>query len=148
MLHELTRPVDLDRWEHFRNVGGIGVRGVGLTLEAAFDRAAYALAAVIADPATIRAVAPIALSCSARSDPDLLYEWLNAVAVAMAERQMLFQRFKVRIHGGHLRAVAWGEPMDAAHQRRAAEVKSADLRDVRVERDTRGQWVAEAIIDA
>jgi hypothetical protein len=38
--------------------------------------------------------------------------------------------------------------MDAAHQRRAAEVKSADLRDVRVERDTRGQWVAEAIIDA
>jgi SHS2 domain-containing protein len=61
---------------------------------------------------------------------------------------MLFQRFKVRIHRGHLRAVAWGEPMDAAHQRRAAEVKSADLHDVRVERDTRGQWVAEAIIDA
>ena len=40
-------------WEHFAHGADVGVRGVGATLNEAFEQAALALTAVVADPAHI-----------------------------------------------------------------------------------------------
>ena len=135
------------RWEHFAHDADIGVRGIGPTLESAFEQAAFALMAVVGDPATVAATTFIALSCKASTDEDLLYDWLNAVVFAMATQRMMFGRFKVRIHRPYLRAIAWGEPIDVARHAPAAEVKGATYTELRVHRDSAGQWTAQCVVD-
>jgi len=135
------------QWEHFPHDADIGVRGFGSTIERAFEQAAYALTAVVTDPETVEPRTAVALSCDAPSDDDLLYEWLNSVVFAMATRRMLFRRFKVRIHGNRLRAVACGEPVDVARHAPAAEVKGATYTELKVARDPGGQWVAQCVVD-
>ena len=41
------------QWEHYAHGADIGVRGIGPTVEEAFEQAAVALAGVITDPALI-----------------------------------------------------------------------------------------------
>src|SRR5512139_3851745 len=44
----------MNRWEHFEHGADIGVRGFGASVAEAFEQAALALTAVIADPAGVR----------------------------------------------------------------------------------------------
>jgi tRNA nucleotidyltransferase (CCA-adding enzyme) len=137
----------LGRWEHFAHDADIGVRGTGATVESAFEQAAYALMAVVCDPAAVAPARPVALSCNASNLEDLLYDWLNAVVYAMATRRMLFTRFKVRIRGQRLRAIAWGEPIDLERHSPAAEVKGATYTALRVWHDPAGSWTAQCVVD-
>ena len=99
------------RFETFEHVSDIGVRGVGPTLEAAFEQAAVALTSIVCDPAAVRPIDQVDLSCELPEPDDeaLLVTWLNAVIFEMATRSMLFARFSVSIDGGRLRARAAGE---------------------------------------
>ncbi len=88
-----------DSWEHFPHQADMGVRGIGLTKEAAFEQTAQALTAVITD---LRSVAPtqsVSITCQAPDDELLLVDWLNALVYEMATRKMLFSRFSVRVNG-------------------------------------------------
>lgn len=53
-----------------------------------FERAALALAAVIADPGSIKPREPVDFVCEARDDEELLVDWLNALVDEMAVRAM------------------------------------------------------------
>jgi tRNA nucleotidyltransferase (CCA-adding enzyme) len=146
-LSETDLLLPVGEWEHFAHGADIGVRGIGTTIESAFEQAALALSAVVCDPTAAAAMHPIALSCNASNHDDLLYDWLNTVVYAMATRRMLFTRFKVRIYGHHLRAVAWGEPIDVGRHAPAAEVKGATYTALRVARDSAGNWIAQCVVD-
>jgi len=67
------------RWEHYEHGADIGVRGVGASKAEAFEQAALALTAVIADPAAVQQRKRVALACEAPDDELLLAEWLNAL---------------------------------------------------------------------
>lgn len=134
-------------WEHFAHVADIGVRGFGPDKATAFEKAACALTAVIVDPGTVQPRRSVALSCSAPDDELLLVDWLNALVYEMATRRMLFCRFAVRIADHALTAQAWGEPVDVARHRPAAEVKGATLTAVKVAREATGHWVAQCVVD-
>jgi len=77
----------------------------------------------------------------------LLVDWLNALVYEMATRHMLFARFDVNIENHRLQAVAWGEPVDVARHRPAAEVKGASFCELAVRRQPDGQWIAQCIVD-
>jgi SHS2 domain-containing protein len=67
------------RWEHFTHDADVGVRGIGATLEQAFEQAALGLTAIIT---TIKNVEPqhmIAITCEAPDHELLLADWLNAL---------------------------------------------------------------------
>lgn len=134
------------RWEHFAHGADIGVRGYGATREQAFEQAAMALTAVITDPGLVRAHAEVPIECDAPDEELLLAEWLNALVYEMATRNMLFGRFKVRIDGSHLRAQAWGEPIDPARHGPAVEVKGATYTMLRVAPGADG-WTAQTVVD-
>jgi len=136
----------LNRWEHFEHGADIGVRGLGATKAAAFEQAALALTAAVADPATVRERERVPIACEAPDDELLLAEWLNALVYEMATRRMLFSRFAVALEGNRLRAEAWGEPLDAARHQPAVEVKGATYTGLRVARDN-GGWVAQTVVD-
>ncbi len=134
-------------WEHFPHQADIGVRGIGLTKEAAFESAAHALTAVITDPESVAPTQSVPIVCEAPDDELLLVDWLNALVYEMATRKMLFSRFNVRINGHSLHATAWGEPIEVARHQPAVEVKGATYTELSVKRDEQGRWVAQCVVD-
>ena len=136
----------LSAWEHFKHGADIGVRGIGFSRDAAFEQAAIALAAVVADPATIRSDTPIRIRCEAPDDELLLIDWLNALIYEMATRPVLFNRFSVTIRERVLDAVGWGEPLDRARHHPSIEVKGATYSELRVEHSG-DRWVAQCVVD-
>ena len=134
------------RWEHFEHGADIGVRGYGASVAEAFEQAALALTAVVADPSTVRPLEHVGLSCEAPDNELLLAEWLNAIVFEMATRRMLFSRFAVRLESDGLTAEAWGEEVDVARHHPAVEVKGATYTQLRVARAGDG-WVAQTVVD-
>jgi SHS2 domain-containing protein len=133
-------------WEHFAHEADMGVRGVGGTLAQAFEQAALAMTAVIADPATIAPTTAVEIHCEAPDNELLFVDWLNALVYEMATRKMLFGRFEVKLDGLRLTARAWGEPADVARHQPAVEIKGATYTALRVAQEN-GQWVAQTVVD-
>lgn len=134
-------------WEHFEHGADIGVRGFGPTLEASFEEAATALAAVVADPGTVRPLQSIAVACEAPALDILLVDFLNAIIYEMATSGLLFAAFHVTIDGTRLRAEAKGEPFDAGRHEAAIEVKGATMTALKVEQLADGRWCAQCVVD-
>ena len=134
-------------WEHFLHVADVGVRGFGESMAGAFEQAAIALTAVITEPGSVRPRIAVDIACEAPDPGILLADWLNALVFEMATRGMLFSRFEVVIDGRRLSARAWGEPVDVARHRPAAEVKGATLSELEVAQNPDGRWHAQCIVD-
>lgn len=113
------------RWEHYEHAADIGVRGLGASKAEAFEQAALAMTAAVADLQAVRPLERISVQCEAPDAELLLAEWLNALVYEMATRRMLFSRFAVTLEDHKLLANAWGEPVDAARHHPAVEVKGA-----------------------
>jgi tRNA nucleotidyltransferase (CCA-adding enzyme) len=135
------------RWEHYEHGADVGVRGFGATLAEAFEQAALALTAVVAEPAGIEAREAVDIACEAPDAELLLAEWLNAIVYEMAVRGMLFGRFEVAIDGTCLKARAFGEPTSVARHGPAVEVKGATYTSLRVAPSADGGWVAQTVVD-
>jgi len=144
---EAPTSTKIGHWEHFPHEADMGVRGYGSTKAEAFEQAALALMAVIADLDTIAARDEVVLRCEAPDDELLFAEWLNALIYEMATNNMLFSRFVVRFDGDELKAQAWGEPIDVARHRPAVEIKGATYTALRVSQDATGEWVAQTVVD-
>ena len=134
-------------WEHYAHGADIGVRGVGPTQAAAFEQAALALTAVVADPASVAPREVVPVTCEAPDDELLLADFLNALIYEMATRNMLFGRFRVTIEKGRLSADAWGEATDVARHHPEVEVKGATYTTLHVGRDAQGRWIAQTVVD-
>ncbi|MGE5323878.1 MAG: archease [Actinomycetota bacterium] len=124
----------------------MGVRGMGSSREAAFEEAALAMCAAIADPALVRPETMVAVDCNAKEDEFLLVDWLNALVAEMSARRMIFRRFEVEIIDGHLHGRAWGEVVDPSRHHPAVEVKGATLTELKVVNDN-GLWTAQCVVD-
>ncbi len=133
-------------WQHFEHEADIGVRGIADSLEAAFEQAALAMTAVIADLETINAEELVTVECQAPDKELLLVDWLNALIYEMAVRKMLFSRFTVKIDNEVLRAKAWGERVDVKRHQPTVEIKGATYTELKVAQQSR-HWLAQCIID-
>lgn len=134
------------RWEHFEHMADMGVRGIGPSREAAFEEAARAMCATVADPALVRPESLVEVDCTATQDEFLLVDWLNALIAEMSARRMIFCKFEVRITNGHLHGRAWGETVDPARHHPAVEVKGATLTELKVIHDDT-LWTAQCVVD-
>lgn len=134
-------------WEHFHHQADIGVRGVGETVEEAFEQGAVALAAVICTPAKVEEKKCVRITCQAGDSELLFADWLNAIIYEIATRTMLFGRFEVRIEDDTLYGSAWGEPVDAEKHEIAVEVKGATYTELKVFQNDQGKWIAQCVVD-
>ncbi len=136
----------MKRYEHFAHEADIGVRGVGSSCAEAFEQAALALTAIVTDPARVKTLERVELTCEAPDVELLLPDWLNALIYEMAVRHMLFGRYEVAIAGSSLRGAAWGEAVDAVRHQPAVEPKGATYTALSV-RNENGVWIAECVVD-
>ncbi|QKT04877.1 archease [Ectothiorhodospiraceae bacterium 2226] len=134
-------------WSHYTHGADIGVRGRGPSKASAFEQAALALAAVVADPAQLGDAVQIDIACEAPDDELLLADWLNALVYEMAVGGLLFSRFEVRLEPGRLQAKAWGERVDLSRHEPVVEVKGATYTTLRVAQEPDGAWVAQCVVD-
>jgi len=134
-------------WEHFAHGADLGIRGVGMTREEAFEQAALALSAAVTDPSKIAPDTAVTVVCEGPDDRFLLVGWLNALIYEMAVRKMLFSRFKVTIDGATLHGQAWGELVDPRRHEPGVEPKGATYTAVAVNRAPDGAWVAQCVVD-
>lgn len=135
------------RWEHFAHDADIGIRGFGDSPAEAFEQGALALTAVVSDPARIRPGQAVSIRCRAPDIELLFVEWLNALVFEMTTGSVIFSRFAVSIEGDRLEGTAWGEGVDVARHRPAAEIKGATYTELRVERGEDGIWIAQCVVD-
>ena len=134
-------------WEHFHHQADIGIRGIGDSLEKAFEEGAIALMQVICTPEQVKPIQTIEIQCSA-DDKDLLFaDWINALIYEMDVRKMLFSAFKVHIHNHQLTAAVRGEPIDFDKHEIAVEVKAATYMELKVYENDRHQWIAQCVVD-
>jgi SHS2 domain-containing protein len=135
------------RWEHLPHGADIGVCGFGSSKSEAFEQAALALTAIVADPTSVAARESIAIACESSDDELLLVEWLNAVIYEMATRRMLFAQFEVRVEDHQLAATARGEAIDVDRHQPGVEVKGATCTELKVTQEANGAWRAQCVID-
>jgi SHS2 domain-containing protein len=139
-------------WEHFEHGADVGVRGHGATPEAAFEGAAAALCALLADdPRSVRESVEERVSCEAAGLDDLLVAFLNELIFLMSSRRLVLGRFRVSIErrsGGGMRldARVFGEPIDPSRHEITVEPKGATFTALRVAREG-GRFVAQCVVD-
>ena len=134
-------------WEHFHHQADIGIRGVGDTLDKAFEEGAVALMAVICSPDKVEPKKAVQIQCESNEKDLLFSDWINALIYEMDVRKMLFSRFEVHIQNHRLSATALGEKTDPDKHELAVEVKAATFMELKVYEDTNRQWVAQCVVD-
>jgi len=135
----------LHSYEYFEHDADIGVVGRGATVERAFESAAEAMFAVMAESASLRESAEVSVSF-VEDDLDLaLVQWLNVLLGAARERGLVFRRFSLSRNGSRWEGHAWGEPWREEIER-GVEVKGATLTMLSVKSGATG-WEARCVVD-
>src|SRR5690606_3284355 len=112
---------ELPRFELFPHAADMGIRGLGRSVEEAFEQAARALTAVTTELSRVEPREAVSIECSAPSLDDLFYDWIDALVFETSSHRRLFSRFEVRIEGGRLAGRAWGEAVDRDRHEPAVE---------------------------
>jgi len=143
-MQEVT---DMPRWEHYPHDADMGVRGIGNTLDQAFEQAMLALTAIIVDPDQLKDEKQIHIQCSS-DDIELLFtDWLNEIIYHMATDHLLFHRAKIKITNGVLNAQLWGEVINVDKHQPTVEVKGATFTTLKVEQLENNEWLAQTVVD-
>lgn len=133
-------------WEHFSHGSDIGVRGFGASVESAFEQAAVALTAIVADISRINELETVEVRCDAVDIELLFVSWLNSIIYEMAVRAMLFKTFLVVTSGCSLTGTLVGEKVDPERHQVGVEAKGATVTALRVS-EQGGQWIAQCVVD-
>lgn len=141
-------------FETFSHVADIGVRGIGKTIEEAFEEAAKALFNVEVNISKVKPVMKISIKCSANNNEELFVEWLNALLSESGIREIIFSKFEVRIsenNGLKLEGFAYGEKLNIKAHEIKEEIKAATYSQLKVYKELKGnnkdKWIAQCIVD-
>lgn len=134
------------RWEHFEHGADIGVRGLGRSLDQAFEQVALALTAAVADPDRITPRETRTLTCDAPDTELLLVDWLNRLIYELTVEGMIFSTYGVETDGRNLTATCRGERLDRLRHQPAVEPKGATQTALRVD-TIDGIWIAQCVVD-
>jgi SHS2 domain-containing protein len=130
---------------YFDHDADIGVVGRGETIEEAFEAAARATFAIMADLEQVEPVDTIALDFEEADVEIALVRWLNLLITLAREHRMAFCRFRIERDGVHWRGAADGEPWRPGLDR-GVEVKGATLTMLQVKQGAAG-WEARCVVD-
>jgi SHS2 domain-containing protein len=132
-------------YSYFEHDADMGIVGRSTLLEEAFEHAAAAMFAMMADPAQIRPQASVAIEFEEADVELALVTWLNLLLGEARSRALVFGRFKLRRDGARWSGTAEGEPWRDGLER-GVEVKGATLTGLAVTQRN-GIWEARCVVD-
>ena len=142
-------------FENFEHKADIGVRGIGKTINEAFEEGAKAMFSVEVELKKVKTSKKIKIKCSAANNEELFIEWLNALLAQASLKQMVFSKFKVgKISVNkkqiELNGIAWGEKLDVKKHKAHDEIKAATYCQLKVEKKKikgKEMWICQCIVD-
>ena len=132
-------------YAYFEHDADMGIVGRGARIEDAFEHAATAMFAMMADPAQIRPEASVAIEFEEADAELALVTWLNLLLGQARSRALIFGRFRLRRDGARWSGTAEGEPWRDGLER-GVEVKGATLTGLAVT-EKNGIWDARCVVD-
>lgn len=110
----------------FDHTADVGLVAYGEDLASVFAHAGQALFSVMVDLEGVAETLCREVVVDAADREALLVEWLNELLFLVDAERLVFRRFAVAdLTGTHLRAFAYGEPIDPARHRFKTAVKAA-----------------------
>lgn len=129
------------------HTGDAGIAVSAPDLPTLFERAAWAMFAVLTDPETVEPAEQRSLEIDATDLNDLLVRWLSDLNFMHVTERMLFSTFAVAgLSERHLSATVGGEPVDASRHVVHTEIKAVTYHALAVEKRSDG-WHAQVIFD-
>ena len=139
------RAIMHEPFAYFEHDADMGIVGRGGSIEEAFEHAATAVFAMMADPTQIKPQSSVAIEFE-EADVDLaLVTWLNLLLGHARSWGLIFGRFQLRREGAIWSGTAEGEPWRDGLER-GVEVKGATLTSLAV-RQQDGIWEARCVVD-
>lgn len=132
-------------WGYFDHEADIGIVGRGETVEQAFENAASAMFAIMADVSAQECEQRVSVSFVEEDIELALVTWLNRLLAEARPRGLALGRFALRREGNAWHGEAWGIPWSEIVER-GTEVKGATLTMLRVERNGES-WEARCVVD-
>jgi SHS2 domain-containing protein len=136
----------MSSWEHFSHDADIGIRGIGKSLEEAFEMAGLSLTAVVTSLDKISPQVTISIHCKEHDVELLFYDWINELIYEMDTKKILFNKFRVHISNGSLDAECEGQRVNSVIHDPAVDVKGATMTELKVVQNDH-QWIAQCIVD-
>ena len=134
-------------FETFEHGADIGIRGIGKTLEQAFEEGAKAMfSLMVEDLSQVVPKDTIEIQCDAMDLEMLFVAYLNSLLAESDINNFIFSSFQVEIQDLNLKSKAMGEPFDPKRHVPGVGVKGATLTALAVEQKD-GYWVAQCIVD-
>jgi len=133
------------RYTYFEGEHGVGVVGYGTTLERAFEGAAEAAFALVADLSHVRPQRTLPVSFIEADDARALARWLDLLIAAARQHQLVFSEFHLQREKGRWWGCATGQRRHGAFAREL-EVLGAARGQNAVKRTASG-WEASCVVE-
>ena len=139
-------------YELLEHEADIGVKGIGPTLEEAFQEGAKAMFSVMIDLEKVEATSSVDVKCEADSIEMLFVEFLNRLLADMTISEMVFSKFEIKITKSEepetysLTGKAFGETLNQEKHQTKTEVKGATLHGVKYE-EVEGKHMIQCVVD-
>jgi SHS2 domain-containing protein len=141
----LARSITPSGDNYFEHDADVGVVGRGGTVEEAFESAAAATFAIMANLSAVRPEQSVRLDFEEADVEIALVRWLNLLLALSHEQGLVFSRFWIERDGVRWRGGASGEPWRPDLER-GVEVKGATLTMLEVKQGPDG-WRARCVVD-
>jgi SHS2 domain-containing protein len=135
----------MKQYGYFEHDADIGIIGRGATPEAAFESAAAAMFAIMAEGVEEPWEAEIAFGFEEEDLEFALVAWLNGLIARAQAEGVVLGKFELKREGSRWSAKAWGRPW-TKETVRGVEVKGATLTMLSV-KESDGLWEARCIVD-
>ena len=135
----------MEEFAYFDHDADIGIIGRGRTMESAFESAAKAMFAIMAEELPEPLEIEVSFAFEEEDVEFALVRWLNYLLAHAQSRAVVLGRFELRHEGSLWRTKAWGVPWSKEIVR-GVEVKGATLTMLSVE-ERAGLWEARCIVD-
>ncbi len=133
------------RYRYFDHEADVGIVGLGVTLEEAYEAAAAATFALMTELPSVRCMHTIRVSFEEADIELALVRWLNLLLATAREHGLVFSMFALERDHVVWRGAASGEPWRAGMER-GTEVKGATLTMLSVKQTDEG-WEARCVVD-
>ncbi len=143
MSHHLISGAHYEFFPHHQD---LGLRGVGWTLEDAFEQVALALANITMDVEKIQEEESIHIECQSPNHEGLLADWINAIIYEAGIRKIAFKRFQVSFEDRRLHGQAWGEKLHSDSAHFPVDAKGVLSESIVVGEEQDGRWVAQCVV--
>lgn len=134
-----------DRYSYFDHDADIGIIGRGKSLEEAFESAAAAMFAIMAEVDALQCHELIEVKFEEEDNEFALIEWLNNLLAVAHTKYLVLGRFELHKEGNLWSGKAWGEKWQKDLER-GTEVKGATLTMLLVQ-EKEDHWVAQCVVD-